>query len=378
MTMSIRGAAALVSGTVLAISLLAAPAVADDAVVNTTPPTVAGTPQLEQTLTAQPGTWTPPDVTFSYQWLRNGVAVGGDSPANVSRALSEVADVGTTYAVRVTATRAGAAPVAATSAQTGPVAKGTFVSTRRPSISGRAAYGKKLTGRAGTFSRRADLDYRWLRDGRPIGSAKGRHYRVRSADVGHAITFRVQARRSGFSTVTAVSKATKATNLRSVRRTVTYSVRTRGSIDASVATFKRLAQQTYDDPRGWRAMGIRFKRVSSGGDFTLWLSQASKVPSFSSACSTTYSCRVGRNVVINEARWQHATPAWDDNRGTLRDYRHMVVNHETGHWFGRGHASCGGKGQLAPVMQQQSKGLKGCRINPWPKTSELHAPRYGF
>lgn len=378
MTMSIRGAVAFVGGTVLAISLLAAPATADEVVVNTAPPTVAGTPQLEQTLTAQPGTWTPPDVTFSYQWLRNGVAVGGDSPANASRALSEVADVGTTYAVRVTATRAGAAPVVATSAQTPPIAKGTFASTRRPSISGRAAYGKKLTGRVGTFSRRADLDYRWMRDGRPIGSAKGRHYRVRSADVGHEITFRVKARRPGFSTVTAISKAAKAAHLRSVRKTVTYSVRTRGSVDASVATFTRLAQQTYDDPRGWRAMGVRFKRVSSGGDFTLWLSQASKVPSFSSACSTTYSCRVGRNVVINEARWQNATPAWDDHRGTLRDYRHMVVNHETGHWFGRGHASCGGKGQLAPVMQQQSKGLKGCSINPWPKKSELHAPRYGW
>jgi hypothetical protein len=379
MTMSIKGAAALATSVLLAVSLLlAAPAVADDAVVNTAPPTVAGTAQLERTLTVQPGAWTPSDVTFSYQWLRNGVPVGTDSPANTYRRLADVADVGTAYAVRVTATRPGAAPVVATSAPTAPVAKGTFASTRRPSISGGARYGKKLTGRAGTFSRRADLDYRWLRDGRPIGSAKGRHYRVRSADVGHEITFRVTARRTGFSTVTAVSRATKATNLRSVRKTVTYSVRTRGSVRASVATFTKLAQQTYDDPRGWRAMGIRFKRVSSGGDFTLWLSQASKVPSFSSACSTTYSCRVGRNVVINETRWQQATPAWDAKRGTLRDYRHMVVNHETGHWFGRGHVTCGGKGQKAPVMQQQSKGLKGCSINPWPKTGELHAPRYGF
>ncbi|WP_157432610.1 DUF3152 domain-containing protein [Aeromicrobium sp. Root472D3] len=379
MTMSIRGAAALVTGAVLTASLLlAAPAVADEAVVSTAPPAVTGTAQLEQTLTAQPGTWTPGDVSFSYQWLRNGAPVGTDSPANTTRALSDVADVGTTYAVRVTGTRPGAAPVSVTSAPTGPVAKGTFASTRPPSITGSPKYGRKLTGRTGSFSRRADLDYRWLRDGRPIGGAKGRHHRVRSADVGHRITFRVKASRPGFSTVTAVSQARTATNLRSVRKTVTYSVRTRGSVSASVATFKRLAQETYDDPRGWRAMGVRFKRVSSGGDFTLWLSQASKVPSFSSACSTTYSCRVGRNVVINETRWQRATPAWDDRDGTLRDYRHMVVNHETGHWFGRGHVSCGGKGQKAPVMQQQSKGLKGCSINPWPKSNELHAPRYGW
>jgi hypothetical protein len=374
-----RGVAVVGASIALALSLLAAsPAVAADAIVNVSPPTITGTAQLEQTLTVQPGAWTPPDVTFSYQWLRDGVPVTDDSPANVTRPLSDVADVGRTYAVRVTASSPGAAPVAALSAATAPVAPGTFTSTRRPTVSGSAKYRKKLTGRPGAFSRKADLDYRWLRDGRPIRGASGRHYRVRSVDVGHRIAFRVRASRPGFATVTAVSRDKRATNLRSVRKTVTYSVATRGSVRASLATFKRLAQQTYDDPRGWRAMGVRFKRVSSGGDFTLVLSQASKVPSFSSACSTTYSCRVGRNVVINETRWQQATPTWDDKKGSLRDYRHMVINHETGHWFGRGHARCGGKGQLAPVMQQQSKGLGGCKINPWPKKNELHSSRFGF
>jgi hypothetical protein len=374
-----RSAASLVATIALGLSLLAAsPAVADEAVVNVSPPTIAGTAQLEQTLTAQPGTWTPPGATFSYQWLRDGVPVTGDSPANVTHALSDVADVGRTYVVRVTASRPGAAPVAALSAATPAVAPGTLASTRRPTISGSAKYGRRLTGHAGAFSRRADLDYRWLRDGRPIRGAAGRHYRVRSADVGHRIALRVRASRPGFATVTAVSRERRVTNLRSVRRTVTYSVATRGSVRASLSTFKRLAQETYDDPRGWRAMGVRFKPVSSGGDFTLVLSQASKVPSFSSACSTTYSCRVGRHVVINETRWQQATPTWDDKGGSLRDYRHMVINHETGHWLGRGHARCGGRGQLAPVMQQQSKGLAGCRINPWPKKNELHSPRFGY
>ncbi len=49
----------------------------------------------------------------------------------------------------------------------------------------------------------------------------------------------------------------------------------------------------------------------------------------------------------------------------------MVVNHETGHWLGKGHARCPGKGRLAPVMMQQSKGTHGCRFNPWPTAAEL-------
>ncbi|MET1033315.1 MAG: DUF3152 domain-containing protein, partial [Candidatus Saccharimonadales bacterium] len=88
-------------------------------------------------------------------------------------------------------------------------------------------------------------------------------------------------------------------------------------------------------------------------------------------CDSLWSCRVGPNVVINFDRWQGASSSWNANGGTLDDYRHMVINHETGHWLGFGHASCGGAGQLAPVMQQQSIDLQGCKFNPWPSTSEI-------
>lgn len=242
----------------------------------------------------------------------------------------------------------------------------------RPRISGRSTYGRTLKATSGRWDvQPTTFEYRWLRNGKAIGGATKRTYRVGVGDVGAKITFRVTARREGYAMTRVVSKPVWGKHVRGVRRTVTYSVETRGKITANLSTFKKLAQQTYDDPRGWRAGGVKFKRVKKGGDFTLVLSQASKVPSFSSACSSTYSCRVGRYVIINQTRWQHATPTWDDKHGTLRNYRHMVVNHETGHWFGRGHASCGGKGKLAPVMQQQSKGLHGCKINPWPKKSEL-------
>ncbi len=159
-----------------------------------------------------------------------------------------------------------------------------------------------------------------------------------------------------------------------VRRRVTYSVTTRGRITASLKVFRRLAQETFDDPRGWRAGGVEFRRVRRGGDFTLVLAAAATLPSFSSSCSTQWSCRIGRHVVINQLRWTNASPAWNAAGRSLRDYRHLVVNHETGHWLGLGHASCGGGGR-APVMMQQSKGTGGCRFNPWPLEREAAAVR---
>jgi hypothetical protein len=159
---------------------------------------------------------------------------------------------------------------------------------------------------------------------------------------------------------------------------VTYDIATRGTITASLSEFKTQVDQTLNDPRGWSRLGVAFNQVSSGGQFTVVLSEASQIPTFSSDCDTTYSCTVGRYVIINQDRWLNATPSWNSAGGTLRDYRHMVVNHETGHWLGHGHQTCPAAGQAAPVMQQQSIDLQGCTFNPWPLSSELWSTRLGI
>jgi hypothetical protein len=51
--------------------------------------------------------------------------------------------------------------------------------------------------------------------------------------------------------------------------------------------------------------------------------------------------------VINETRWLQATPLWRREGGTLRGYRDLVVNHETGHWLGLGHRGCPKRDALA-------------------------------
>ena len=158
-------------------------------------------------------------------------------------------------------------------------------------------------------------------------------------------------------------------------RVITYRIATRGHITADLGQFAQHVAVTLSDPRGWSAGGaIQFKQVPGAANFTIVLAQASTLPSFGPPCSSQWSCRSGSNVVINQDRWQGATPTWPYG---LDSYRHYVVNHEVGHWMGLGHANCaGGPGTRAPVMAQQSKGgaAKGaCRFNVWPNPDEVAA-----
>jgi hypothetical protein len=155
----------------------------------------------------------------------------------------------------------------------------------------------------------------------------------------------------------------------------TYTVSTSGIVTSDFNEFATLANATLNDPRGWSQLGVQFKQVTSGGMFNLILSQADNLPLFSFGCSVYWSCSAGNSVIINDDRWASATTAWNNAGGSLRDYRHMVVNHEVGHWLGHGHSTCSGAGNLAAVMQQQSIDLQGCAFNPWPLPSELWSTR---
>ncbi len=149
---------------------------------------------------------------------------------------------------------------------------------------------------------------------------------------------------------------------------LTYRVALQDALSFDRVPFAKTVAAVYADSRGWSLGGrLHFREVQSGGDFTIWLVPADEMQSFSASCSAQWSCRVGRDVVINEARWDDGSPDWP---GPLSQYRIMLINHETGHWLGLDHLSCGGSGELAPVMMQQSKGAQPCLINPWPLESE--------
>ncbi|MCE0537342.1 DUF3152 domain-containing protein [Kineosporia rhizophila] len=128
------------------------------------------------------------------------------------------------------------------------------------------------------------------------------------------------------------------------------------------------------DDRSWTGQGERrLRRVGPGqsADFTVRLTTPGTRDVLCGGTGGYTSCRNGDDVVINVARWVHGVP---DYPASLAVYRAYVINHETGHLLGHGHELCPGPGRLAPVMQQQSLGMHGCRANAWPspKGKPLH------
>ena len=90
-------------------------------VVPPTPKVVAGAPTIKgkaivgKKLTAIPGSWTPADVTFTYQWLRNGKPIAGAT--GVKYKLKNK-DKGKRISVTVTGSKSGFTSASATSPKT--------------------------------------------------------------------------------------------------------------------------------------------------------------------------------------------------------------------------------------------------------------------
>ena len=83
-------------------------------------PVTAGNATVGRTLTATPGGWDQGNLTYAYQWLRDGVPIAGATTTKLELGTD---DVGRRISVQVTATRAGGPAGVARSAVTAPVAK---------------------------------------------------------------------------------------------------------------------------------------------------------------------------------------------------------------------------------------------------------------
>ncbi|MER6968882.1 DUF3152 domain-containing protein, partial [Streptomyces halstedii] len=141
------------------------------------------------------------------------------------------------------------------------------------------------------------------------------------------------------------------------------------------ALFAEAVQKTLNDKRSWAHGGARtFERISSGKpDFVITLASPGTTAEWcaKSGLDTTednVSCDSAstERVMINAYRWAQGSTTYGDK---IHSYRQMLINHEVGHRLGYGHVTCDKDGELAPVMQQQTKFLDHdgihCRANPW-------------
>ena len=156
-------------------------------------------------------------------------------------------------------------------------------------------------------------------------------------------------------------------------RTVRYTVELEGGLDIKAADLATTVGSVLTDPRGWQAKdGVRFVNVSPAAaakgaavDLRISLASPDTTDRLCAPLQTRgqVSCHNSGRVVLNLRRWVLGAEAYGSD---IAGYRTYLVNHEVGHGIGHAHAYCGGPGRVAPVMMQQTYGLKGCTAWPWP------------
>ncbi|MFI6039963.1 DUF3152 domain-containing protein [Streptomyces sp. NPDC051315] len=156
----------------------------------------------------------------------------------------------------------------------------------------------------------------------------------------------------------------------------TYRVDVEQGLGLDAELFAQAVQKTLNDDRSWAHNGARtFERIYSGKpDFVITLASPGTTADWcaKSGLDTTVdnvSCdsAATERVMINAYRWAQGSKTYGD---AMQAYRQMLINHEVGHRLGYSHVTCDKSGELAPVMQQQTKFLEfdgiRCLPNPWP------------
>ena len=147
-----------------------------------------------------------------------------------------------------------------------------------------------------------------------------------------------------------------------------YDVKVEKNLPYDADETARQIQTTLSDSRSWIGVENWLLQLVSDpakADFTIYLATPGTVDRYCWPLRTygKVSCQAGSKVMLNARRWAYGAPAYGKD---VSGYRQYLVNHEVGHRLGHGHVGCPGKGKRAPVMMQQTKGVGGCRANPWP------------
>ena len=176
---------------------------------NVTPPQVLpkGTGSVGEQATCAPEKWKgQPPPTFTYQWLRSGVAIAG---ATGTTYTIETADLQHSITCRVLA-KNGSGEAKAESSDNVEVPGTKPGNLEPPKVTGTGAVGSKLTCEKGTWSGvpSPSYQYQWLRSGTAISVATLSTYTVVSEDAGKFISCEVTATNT-YGSASEASKAVK-------------------------------------------------------------------------------------------------------------------------------------------------------------------------
>lgn len=141
---------------------------------------------------------------------------------------------------------------------------------------------------------------------------------------------------------------------------VRYSAQVDPDVNYPRQIFLDLVQIYLADPDGWTRKGYVFE-YDPKASLVIRLSSPRTIEK-ECGLPKGLSCAVigGKKMWLNSERWLKGAPA---SKLSLDSYRQYMVSHEIGHILGHVHEKCPGKGEAAPIMLQQTLGLKGCRPN---------------
>jgi hypothetical protein len=175
--------------------------------INTGAPTISGTPQQGQTLSASTGSWANTPTSYAYQWQDCGALLCTNIPnATASSYSLQASDVGSTIDVIVTASNAAGSTPAASSRTSTVASQPAPANTALPTISGTPEQGKTLTASTGSWSNDpTSYAYQWqdcatASSCSNISGATSSTYTLQSTDVSKTIDVVVTATNAGGST----------------------------------------------------------------------------------------------------------------------------------------------------------------------------------
>lgn len=187
-----------------------------DAPTVTTAPAISGTPKVGQTLTLSAPVWSLATVLTTYQWQRNGTAIGGATGTTYD---VTVEDVGAGLTAKATGTKTGYTPGTATTAPVTGLLGDAPTATSPPSIVGAGHIGEQLVANPGAWGTPEPVfTYQWLRDGAAIAGAITATYTVLASDATHSLSFAVTATRAGYAPGSATSATVSVAKLASTTK----------------------------------------------------------------------------------------------------------------------------------------------------------------